>query len=357
MLSIMANHLSGKLHKITLITIEGDGKAPFYEIDSRIQKISLDAAGVSSNWVASIFNNLRRIYKLRCVIRAAKADAIISFMTETNVLTLIASYGLQTPVVVTEHTDPLNAPVSAAWLKLRFWLYPRASRVVVLNQRAREYFDKSPRIRTTVMPNPVVIETDKNPVDPVYDVTSDHLIVAMGRLSREKRFDLLMRAYTYVATEYSDWNLMILGEGPEREALEALRDELGLGQRVRLPGTVRYPHVVLKQADLFVSSSELEGFPMALCESLACGLPVIASEYHSAIREIVDDGQNGILTPPGDPVALADAMIHLIEDPGERERLAENSTQTGIRFGVEVVMKRWEQLLNEVVLPESEVSR
>ena len=123
-----------------------------------------------------------------------------------------------------------------------------------------------------------------------------------------------------------------------------------------MPGTVRYPHVVLKRADMFVSSSELEGFPMALCEAMACGLPVIATEYHSAVREIIEDGQNGILVPTGDSEALAATMIHLIKDPGERKRLAGNSVEIGLRYSVDAVMERWEQLLKEVKPPERQAA-
>ena len=356
MLSIMANYCSGKSQKITVITLDDGSKPSFYDIDTRIKQVSLNVAAASKNGFVGILNNFRRLYKLRRAIRAAQPDTIISFMTETNVLTLIATIGLDTPVVVTEHTDPWNGPVADIWSKLRLRLYPRASRVVLLNERAKEFFDKSPNIKTMVMPNPIVIETENEAGDLDYELPSEHLIVAMGRLSREKCFDLLIRAYSSFAAEYSDWTLMILGEGRERDSLEALLDELGLGDRVKLPGTIRYPHVMLKRADMFVSSSELEGFPMALCEAMACGLPVIATEYHTAVRDIIENGQNGILVPTGDSGALAATMIHLIDDPHERKRLAENSVDIGTRYSVDAVMEKWEQLLNELALPQHQAS-
>jgi len=355
-LSIMANHWASKSEKITIITLDDGNKPPFYDIDSRIQQVSLDAAGASKNWFTKILSNFRRLYKLRHTIHEAQPDAVISFMTETNVLTLISTIGLHTPVVVTEHTDPWTGPVADTWAKLRLRFYPRASRVVVLNQRAREFFNESPRTQVTVMPNPVVIDAKTVPGDMVHEEGGKHLIVAMGRLSQEKRFDLLIRAYSQVAEMHSDWDMMILGEGPERKALEALRDKFGLGDRITIPGTVRQPHPVLKQADVFVSSSEVEGFPMALCEALACGLPVIAAEYHSAVREIIEDGKNGILVPVGDPDLLAAAIIRLIQNPRERKRLSENGIEIGIRFSVDAVMEKWGQLLKEVAIIKHEVS-
>lgn len=94
---------------------------------------------------------------------------------------------------------------------------------------------------------------------------------------------------------------------------------------------------------------------MALCEAMACGLPVVAAEYHSAVSDIIEDGQNGILVPKGDSEALAAAMIHLINDPRERKRLAENSVEIGTRYSVDAVMERWEQLLKEVASPQHQV--
>lgn len=347
-LSIMANYWSARSQPVTVITLDDGSKPSFYDINSDVRQVSLDVAGVSKSWPVSIMNNLKRIYKLRRAIREAKSDAVISFMTETNVLTLISTLGLNIPVIATEHTDPWTGPVAGAWSKLRSWLYPRASRVVVLNQRAREFFDAQTNIQTTVMPNPVVIELGENQIDPMNEVSGNHLIVAMGRLSPEKCFDLLIQAYSKVASRYSKWNLMILGEGPERGALEKLRGQLGLNDRVILPGTVKYPHTVLEKCEIFVSSSELEGFPMAICEALACGLPVIAAEYHSAIRDIIQHEQNGILVPIGDHESLAAAMNRLIDAPEERKHLAKNAVQTGVHFGVDAVMQRWDELLAKV---------
>lgn len=348
-LSIMANYWSGTSHKITLITLEGDSKPSFYGIDSRVKQVFLGVAGVSRNWFSSILNNLRRIYALRGAIRDSQPDTVISFLTETNVLTLISMYRLHTPVLVTEHTDPWVFPVGKMWQTLRLWFYPRASRVVVLSQRVREYFNSSPRIQVVMIPNPVVIDTSNVSENIAWGAGSKHIIMAMGRLSQEKRFDLLIHAFSYLANKNCDWNLMILGEGSKRKELEALRDKLGLNTRVILPGAIKRPHSLLKRGNLFVLCSDYEAFPMALCEAMACGLPVIATDYSSAVHDIVENGQNGILVPTGDSKLLADAIIHLINHPNERNQLAEKSVEVGMRFSLDSVMEIWEKLLVDVV--------
>ena len=109
---------------------------------------------------------------------------------------------------------------------------------------------------------------------------------------------------------------------------------------------------IMRKADIFVIPSQYEGLSIAMIEAMACGLPVIATEYHSAVRDIIEDGQNGIIVPTGDSEALAATMIHLINDPHERKRLAENSVEISTRYSVDAVMERWEKLLNEVAVPQ-----
>ncbi len=348
-MSILASYWATHGHTVTLVTLVGDTQPPFYALDARVQWRPLGVAGVSAFPSAGVWNNLVRVRRLRRALAASRPDAVVSFLTETNVLTLLAARGQSYPVVIAEHTDPWTCPVASAWAWLRRWTYPWASRVVVLNERAREFFALRGGVTTAVIPNPIVISCDEEPADAATDLGGRRRVVAMGRLTPEKRFDLLLHAFARVVRKHGDWSLTIFGEGPQRRMLEELRDELGLAGRVELPGAVKQPHSRLKRADLFVLSSELEGFPLALCEAMACGLPVISTEYHSAVRDIVRDGENGILVRSGDIDALAAAMDRLMGDGSERTRLGAHGVSIGDRFAVDRVAGIWERMLNEVV--------
>jgi glycosyltransferase involved in cell wall biosynthesis len=340
----MANHWGAAGREVTVVTL-GAGE-PFYRLDARVKRVDLALAGESPTPVHAVWRNLGRIRRLRETLAGLKASVVISLIDRTNVLTLLAARPLGVPVIVAEHSDPLLARIGPVWQGLRRWTYPRACRVVVLNERARRVFAAWLGDRVVVIPNAVEVPAGGGPAgDPAAAVRT---VVSMGRLDADKRFDLLLRAFARVSPTRPDWRLLILGDGPRRTELEALRDALGLRDRVELRGVVREPLEVLRRGDLFVIASRTEAFPMALVEAMACGLAVIATEYHEGVREIVRDGVDGLLVAPGDPAALAAAMDRLMADPAERRRLATRALEVRERFGASKVMAMWEHLLDAV---------
>lgn len=338
----MANYWSRRGRDVTVVALSDRSQAPFYELDLGVRYVPLGVIRRSPTPVHAVWNNMRRILRLRRALKSLAPDVVISFIDRTNVITLLAARGLRVPVVVDEQSDPLLHQIEPTWERLRRWTYRSASAIVVVSERASRYFASRVGGRVLVIPNPIQV-----PLDGVArsGEESQRQIVAMGRLGREKGFDLLLSAFARANASHPDWRLIILGEGPLRRDLEALRDRLGLGERVEMPGTVAQPHRVLRECDLFVLSSRFEGFPLALCEAMACGLPVIATEYHEGVREIVQDGVNGVLVPSENPDALASAMERLISDENERRRLGLEAMRILERFGTETVMEMWETVL------------
>lgn len=344
--STMANHWARGGHPVTVVTFSAPSRAPFYTLDPRVRRMPLGVAGRSRSLATAVARNLNRARLVRRAIRQSRPDAVVSFLDATNVVTLLATRGLSVPVVVTEHRDPFLHQPGRAWGLLRRLTYPWADRVVVLNDRARGYFPGGIRARTRVIPNPVVVDGDAGASDPA--PFPRPALASMGRLVEEKGHDLLLRAFARLGPRFSAWHLVVLGEGPWRGRLESLRETLGLGGRVSLPGAVRDPHRLLRQADLFALPSREEAFPMALCEAMACGLPVVVAEYHDAVREIVRDGVDGLVVPREDVEALAAALGRLMADPAERARLGGRGVEILGRFGLEPVMAAWDTLLEEL---------
>ncbi|MEN3001831.1 MAG: glycosyltransferase [Armatimonadota bacterium] len=161
----------------------------------------------------------------------------------------------------------------------------------------------------------------QQPVEhPWFQDSSMPIVLSVGRLSPQKDFATLIRAIAQV-NRHMPCRLIILGKGEQRAELERLVEQLGLQQRVWMPGFDPNPYRYMARATLFVLPSRWEGSPNALVEALACGIPVIATDSPGGAREILEDGRWGILTPVGNPEALAEAILQTLQRPVDREAL------------------------------------
>jgi glycosyltransferase involved in cell wall biosynthesis len=227
-------------------------------------------------------------------------------------------------------------------------LYPMADAVVAVSQgvaRDLAAITGLPSHRIQVVPNPVVtphlFRLAQEPIaHPWLHDPERPVIMGMGRLTRQKDFPTLLRAFAKVRAE-KRCRLIILGEGGERFGLEALAGSLGIGDDVHLPGFVLNPYPYLAGAALFVLSSVWEGFGVVLAEAMALGVPVVATDCPSGPREILRDGQIAPLVPMGDPEALAGAMLDTLARPPAKatlqEAVAEYTVERSARRYVEVL--------------------
>lgn len=346
--STMANYWAVKGKEVTLITLASES-TDFYTIHPQVKRVALGLTASSAHLWEALRNNVRRLKRLRQAIRTSEPDIVISFMDRTNVLTLLAGLDLDRPVIVSIRTDPRQHRIGRVWTVLRRLLYPRANAVVVQTDEVRCWVQRFVRKEVVyTIPNPVTL-TVYEPDRTAHSLHRERTIMAMGRLGPEKGFDLLLQAFAQCAAKHPDWSLMILGEGPERGRLELLAGECGVANRVSVPGLIREPVKLLRHADLFVMSSRFEGFPNALLEAMACGLPVVSFDCPSGPRDIIRDGVDGVLVEPEDVEALAAAMQRLISDEIERKRIGTHAVEVGERFSLKKVMELWERVLDRVI--------
>lgn len=349
-MSLMANYWATHGWSVTLITLTKD--RPFFDLEPAVRHVPLGVIGESATPIAAVWNNIQRVWALRRAIQASNPEAVISFLDVTNILTILATRGMHVPVIVSERTvpDPTIYSPGKAWVMLRRWVYPWADRVVLQSTHYKRFFSPAVQRICRVIPNPVVLpEQHRVDLNTEHGIslspTSEKMIIGLGRLHASKGFDVLIQAFARIAPRHPDWRLTIWGEGVERDKLETLRQQLHLEDRVLLPGATRQPHLVLQQADIFVLSSRREGFPNALCEAMANGLPVISFDCPFGPREVIRDSVDGLLVPNGDVDTLVQAMDNLMSDESMRQRLATRAPDVLERFGIEKVMGMWEELL------------
>ncbi|MGV8038523.1 MAG: glycosyltransferase family 4 protein [Thermoanaerobaculaceae bacterium] len=337
----LAAHLAGRGHGVTLHVLNEPDV--FYQLDAGVEVRTFASGPLASG--ARATRPWRRVRWLRRRLAALAPDGVVSFIEVANVITLLAARGLGLPVLVAERSNPRLHPVPWPYGWLRPWLYRGAARVVVQTEATAAWARGLVAYeRVVVLPNPVWPPGDATPE---LVLGPGRWLACMGRLVPLKRFDMVIDVFASLAPRHPGWSLLVLGEGEQRAALERAVARHGLGGRVLLPGSVHAPGALLRRCDLFVLASEYEGFPNALCEAMACGLPAVTFDCPTGPSEIVRDGVDGLLLPNGDRAALEVALDRLMADDGERRRLASRAPEIVRRFSASEILARWEALLTE----------
>ncbi len=253
---------------------------------------------------------------------------------------------------VHENVSVGSAGMSARKQRQRFaamrGLYPRCDGVIAVSEGvARDLVEVIglPEGVVETIYNPVVDETllarSRETVDhPWLQAGEPPVILGVGRLELQKDFPTLLRAFAALQVCRPS-RLVILGEGRERAALEVLSAELGIDDRVALPGHVDNPFAWMRRADLFVLSSAWEGFGNVLAEALAVGTPVVSTDCPSGPREILASGRIGPLTPVGDTAALCEAMAATLAQPLDKEILRQRGQDYSVAASVDNYLCRF----------------
>ncbi|HEY0687129.1 MAG TPA: glycosyltransferase family 4 protein [Steroidobacter sp.] len=306
--------------------------------------------GVRIVWLSDRMNSggfIGKLRALRGLVRELEPEIVISFLTNVNVVALLALAGVRVPLVISERVDPA-ASVEMSWvLRLaRRALYQFADALVVqTNEAAMRY--RALLVRpppTIVIPNPLPASLDASSTRAAPAASGGGQLTAMGRLTSQKQFDLLIHAFSKAFATEQTWTLSIWGEGPLRHRLQQLIDELGLNGRVQLCGSTTQPWAVLASAQMFVLSSAYEGFPNAMLEAMALGLPCVAFDCPSGPRDLAA-GDVALLVPPQDVDALARTMKALAQDSERRLELGRAAAESvRSRFSEAAVLAQWQKI-------------
>jgi glycosyltransferase involved in cell wall biosynthesis len=185
-------------------------------------------------------------------------------------------------------------------------------------------------------------------IEPPHADLGARRILAAGRYTSQKGYDMLIGAFAPVAAAHPDWELKLCGRGVWTEKLTRMVEELGLTDRVTLAGPTEDVPGEMAQASIYVLSSRYEGFPLVLIEAMSKGMAVVAFDCPTGPADIVDDHRNGILVPPKDVEGLTAGLMEMVEDEELRRRCGAAAVETARGYTMSAVGPRWDEMLQEL---------
>jgi glycosyltransferase involved in cell wall biosynthesis len=350
--ALLTREWGARGHLIHIVTFEECGTPSAFELSEAVSLIQLDQSSVSDGIVTALRNNYHRIRALRKCLLGLRPDVVVSFETETNVLTLVAGLLSRWPTVVSERVHPAHHRIGGAWSVLRRLTYHRASAVVAQTGQIASWLRTTTWATTKVIPNPVDATTFHGPKTETAP-QQRKVLLSVGRLTAQKGYDILIEAFAIAAARIPEWDLKIYGEGPLRSTIERRIADLDLSSRISLHGEKRDIGPVYRSADAFVHAARYEGYPNVIVEALASGLPVIAIDSPGAVNDLLDGGKFGLLVETLDAGALAEAFVSVLNDD-ERLRSFSRQAPAAIRSNeLGSVAETWLSLFRGLIAKSS----
>ena len=359
-LTLKANYFAKHFgYDITIILTEGKGKPLFYPLSDKIKVVNLDI-DFEELWTCSfakkifVYLKKQRLFKkaLTKELMRLRPDITISLLRrEINFLNDIKDGSRKIGELHVNRANYRNFEANDSncikTLFAKFWMRSLVSnlkkldRFVVLTEEDKSAWPELQNI--CVIPDPLSFSPTQ------HSLLTEKRVIAVGRYVYQKGFDLLLQAWTIIEKQFTDWELVVFGDG-NREPYEHQMKELGIDRkRCHLNGPTADIQKEYVNSSVFAFSSRFEGFGMVLVEAMACGLPVVSFACPCGPKDIVRDGEDGFLVANGNVGDLAQQLIKLMADDNLRTAFAHRAYQNVQRFNMEHIALRWKSLFESCV--------
>lgn len=332
----LASYLTKKQNEVEILSISNDKKS--YELNEKVKKYSLTSERLK------LGKNIVRIYRFLKYIIIRKVDIYIVMLPIPTIMLLLFSKLTKAKIIVSERVDPTK--YSKGISKLLKLLCNRANGYVFQTESIKDWYIKSKlRVRNTIIPNAINPEF----IGTRYSEKRNDEIIAVGRLSKQKNFQLLIDAFAIVHKSYPNYKLLIYGEGDERKELQEKIIKNKLEKNVFLKGNVKNIKEKIFKSKIFVLSSNYEGMPNALIEAMVLGLSCISTDCDGGgAKYLIKDGYNGILIEKNNIEQMSQAIIKLIENDEYAEYLGNNASKIQEELHPSIIYGKWEKFIKEV---------
>ncbi len=332
----LAEYFYGRGYAVTIVTqYRAENE---YGIPAGIKRVysEIPAGQIGKSRVG---NFRKRFCRLRGIWKTERPDLILSFIGKNNVMALMTSRFLHIPVVVSVRGEPAEEYYSRGLRLAAHVLFPLADGVVLQSRGSMAFFPPAVRKKAVLLPNSLTPAFMRD----VYGGEREKKIVAVGRVDANKNHIMIIRAFAALADRYPDYELVIYGEGELRQSLLRQVGEMGLKERIRLPGSTADVAQAIYKASVFVLSSNSEGMPNTLIEAMALGLPCIATDCPcGGPAELISDGENGILTEPDNWEELEKNLQKILGDKEFADKLSKNAAKIKEKLNPDLINAKWE---------------
>lgn len=341
-IATLANKYVDMGNEVHLVTLK-EAKSK-YHLDERIEFSGANLKN-SKTFLGKIKNAICSVYFLKKYNDKYSPEVLISFLTNSNITAILVKLLTKRKytTVISERADPRVR--SESLQIICGFLYGKADLVVCQSKIVKEYFDKmNSHMRTVIIENPINKDALYNGSEKI-----EKRIMCVGRLAPQKNFEMAIKAFNKIYKKYPEYILEIYGEGPSEKKLRELINELLLDNKVIICGTKKNVFSELGNAELFLMTSDFEGFPNALIEAMASGIPVISTKFPTGIAEqLIVDGKNGYTVNMNDTDSLADRMDRILENEDLRHEISKNNKDIINMLGLETIYKKWESNINSI---------
>ena len=335
-MTYLCEGLSARGHQITLLTL--DRSVPdFYTLSTQVARKRIHLPPFKT---VGFLGGFLRLWKMTRALQQTKPDVVISFM---SINVLASCFLLRKPYIFADHLDIRQTPFSYKWKLLRNFLFRHAQAVTVLSERDRKFVARyHPKWNPVVVYNPALPITWENLPRPYFMQLDKQYVIAVGRLVKQKGFDLLLKSWQKVEKNFPQWRLAIIGAGNKENSLKNLAESLAL-RGVDFVSPIQGLQAVYQHAHLFVMSSRAEGFPMVLLEAMGAGLPVVSFQC-TGPDVIVRNGVDGFLVKRGDIKQLSEKMAELMSNEVLRRSFGTRAQEVVNRFSFKQYIDAYERL-------------
>ena len=347
-MTILANYTVETNQDVTFVQLDKDSS--FYHLEKRMHHVYIGSkVGQTKNIVEKLWARVLCYQGLLKILKDVRPDVVISFLGLPNRLGCVCCHKQNIPIIISERNYPLFQ-YNKTWDRVATNLsYPKANGVVCQSEGARKQFIKKFGDKNvTIIVNPLTKDqmTEKA-------TSRVNNIISVGRLAAQKNHKLLIQAYSELPDIVRNYKLIIYGEGTLRPELEKMVKDLGMEDRIFLPGVEKEAIKKHNNASLFVMPSLFEGYPNVLVEAMANGLPVVASDIApGTVSQIVKDGYNGWIFPVNDKEALKEKMCSALSDKEALEQIAERGMEIRKEIPIEKIGPQWMHFIHQIISAE-----